>query len=245
MAWYDDAPAAGPSFIERAFDAPEDDFALPDAFGAPALPAQAAAESTPFQELVRHWMNERHAPDILPGQEALLGRLLDHVRKQASDVQNLRADPEAYEEEHFRIVLVQTEIERVKFVVRAYVRARLHKIEKYAQYISVTPEAQEKLSRAELDHALRYAKLVQYHFTKSVLDGLPEAQRGMNDNIAFMPPMVPEPDKLRPVFVHALERCPPVRLPNGMPMQMEKGQILLTPFYVIEQLLARGEVELV
>ena len=39
-------------------------------------------EETPFQQLTRHWMNERHAPDILPVQEMLLGRLLDHIRKQ-------------------------------------------------------------------------------------------------------------------------------------------------------------------
>lgn len=40
------------------------------------------AEETPFQQLIRHWMNERHAPDILYAQENLLGRLLDHIKKQ-------------------------------------------------------------------------------------------------------------------------------------------------------------------
>ena len=40
----------------------------------------------------------------------------------------MRADPDSSEEEHFRIMLVQTEIERVKFVVRSYIRTRLHKV---------------------------------------------------------------------------------------------------------------------
>ena len=35
-------------------------------------------------QLLRHWMNELHAPDILPEQEMLLGRILDLVRKQVS-----------------------------------------------------------------------------------------------------------------------------------------------------------------
>lgn len=43
---------------------------------------QAIAEETPFQQLIRHWMNERHAPDILHAQDGLLGRLLDHIKKQ-------------------------------------------------------------------------------------------------------------------------------------------------------------------
>ena len=37
---------------------------------------------TPLERLTRHWMNERHAPDILPAQEDLLTYLLDHLWRQ-------------------------------------------------------------------------------------------------------------------------------------------------------------------
>ncbi|KAI9058941.1 GINS complex Sld5 component [Trametes sanguinea] len=270
-AWGDDwdAPMAGPSFVDRARSAADDDddFPIGDFAGGgrQAIIPQDIAEETPFQQLIRHWMNERHAPDILPGQEMLLGRLLDHIRKQSSDVELLRADPDSSEEEHFRIMLVQTEVERVKFVIRSYIRTRLHKIEKYAKYISATPEIHEKLSKAELDHARRslqqlsilacnvshtssirrYARLVDYHFNQSVLQSLPEQQRSSEENVPFMPPMTAEPDKLRPVFAHALQDCPPMRLPDGTMSEMQKGQIVLVPYYVVEQLLLRGEVELV
>lgn len=87
--WDDDfgSPVAGPSFVDRARNAPDDDdFPIADDFGGrrPVVLAQDVAEETPFQQLIRHWMNERHASDILPGQEMLLGRLLDHIRKQVS-----------------------------------------------------------------------------------------------------------------------------------------------------------------
>lgn len=83
---------AGPSnFVQRALSTPADP-ADPDADilddiigelgGKSAIIDQDIAEETPFQELIRHWMNERHAPEILPAQETLLGRLLDHIRKQ-------------------------------------------------------------------------------------------------------------------------------------------------------------------
>lgn len=47
---------------------------------------------------------------------------------QTDTVALLRSDPDTSEDEHFRIMLVQTEAERVRFVVRAYVRTRLSKV---------------------------------------------------------------------------------------------------------------------
>ena len=41
---------------------------------------------TPLEQLTRHWLNERHSPEILPAQEALLGTLLDYVRRQVPTV---------------------------------------------------------------------------------------------------------------------------------------------------------------
>lgn len=53
---------------------------------APSSPPRALLEpereETPLEQLIRHWMNERHAPDILPAQEALLSSILDHLRRQ-------------------------------------------------------------------------------------------------------------------------------------------------------------------
>ncbi|GJE93610.1 GINS complex Sld5 component [Phanerochaete sordida] len=258
MAHYDDdgwgMPAAGPSRARRdtAMDVDDPPLVARAADDEPARaprrvdfrPPPPSAE-TPFEQLLRHWMNERHAPDVLHAQEGLLARLLDHIKKQTDDVALLRADPDSSEDEHFRIMLVQTEAERARFALRAYIRTRLHKIEKYARYIVETPEMRERLTQAELEHAQRYAALTESHFTRAVLDALPEEQRGLDDNVPFMPPMISRPDKTRAVFAHALVQCPPVHLPDGSSMEMERGQISLTPYHVIEQLLARGEVELV
>lgn len=49
---------------------------------------------------------------------------------QSETVQLLRSDPSSSEEEHFRTMLAQTEVERVKFVVRSYLRTRLFKVSK-------------------------------------------------------------------------------------------------------------------
>ena len=77
----------------------------------------------------------------------------------------------------------------------------------------------------------------------------------------FIHLIVTEPDKSRPVFVHALRRCPRIRLPecvivpfmfssshsssSGAALEMEKGHISLMPYTIVENLVARGEVELI
>ena len=51
-------------------------------FGGPATEPE-----TLFQQLVRHWLNERHAPDILPIQAGVLSTLLDHIRRQVRSIE--------------------------------------------------------------------------------------------------------------------------------------------------------------
>lgn len=136
------------AFQNRLRNAPRDDDDVP----MPVVPPlfEEDEEETPLQQLIRHWMNERHAPDILPVAEDVLAGLLDHIRRQVGEmlypilrfkrgfmdvvmlqsetVQLLLSDPSSSSEEHFRIMLAQTEVERVKFVVRSYLRTRLFKV---------------------------------------------------------------------------------------------------------------------
>lgn len=55
----------------------------------PAAPVQEEEPQTPLQQMMRHWVNERHAPDILPAQEGLMMGLLDHLRRQVSSVEGV------------------------------------------------------------------------------------------------------------------------------------------------------------
>jgi GINS complex subunit 4 len=85
---------SGPSFIDRARGAPDDndgdggmdvDGGERDAFDARFDEPYDRTQGSALQQLFRAWTNERHAPDILPAQDALLGGLLDHIRRQVRD----------------------------------------------------------------------------------------------------------------------------------------------------------------
>jgi hypothetical protein len=71
----------------------DEDFPMAGASTRPAIAAPGpialdfgAPPETLFQQLVRHWVNERHAPDILPVQAEVLGALLDHIRRQVRSI---------------------------------------------------------------------------------------------------------------------------------------------------------------
>ncbi|KAL0948213.1 hypothetical protein HGRIS_010819 [Hohenbuehelia grisea] len=241
--------SAGPSSFEHGHHAPDDGLDIDELMAPVGFQGGnngvASAEETPVQQLIRLWMNERHAPDILPVQEHLLAGILDHIRRQSEAIQLLRSDPSSSEEEHFRITLVQTEVERIKFIVRSYLRTRLFKIEKYARYITSDPDIQTRISASERAYASKQAQILDQHFWVTVLQSLPESQAHLDDTPLFTPSMITKPDKSRAVFVHALQPCPPVQLPDGSTLEMDKGHISLLPFYVVEHLVLRGEVELV
>lgn len=217
----------------------------PSSSGATRVEDEEQIEETPLEQLTRHWMNERHAPDLLPRQEVLLASLLDHIHRQTNIINTLRSDPRSSEDEHLRIMLVQTEIERVKFMVNSYTRTRLFKIEKYARFIVTDEFMQTRLTAGELNHATRFAAMTDRHFRMSVLQSLPEPQSHLDDEPIFMPSMITQPDKTKPVFVRARRHCPPIRLKDGTALEMSKGHISLLPFDVVEDLILRGDVELV
>ena len=182
------------TFQNRLRNAPRDDDDIP--MVAPSL-FEEDEEETPLQRLVRHWMNERHAPDVLPIPEDRLSGPLDHTRRQVGEMsassssssnvvcdmgplrsetaQLLRPEPSSSEEEHFRIMFAQTEVERVKFVIRSYLRTRLFKVSMYCCHVTLfvqqtttttdrkvcsiyhdQPEVQRRLSENEVDHTRRW-----------------------------------------------------------------------------------------
>ncbi|KAJ7736782.1 hypothetical protein DFH07DRAFT_893160, partial [Mycena maculata] len=242
-AEYRSNAASGPSAPGRAPTAPT---ALLDDDDEPMPPVdEPLPDETPLEQLTRHWMNERHAPDILPAQDFLLSSLLDHIRRQSDTIQLLRGDPSSSEEEHIRIMLAQTEVERVKFIVRSYVRTRLFKIENYARYIITNEEVQTRITAAERDYASRHAHLLDRHFYSSVLQSLPESQAGLDDTPSFiMPSMVTEPETTRAVFALA-RRNTIARTPEGKTVDLAKGSLTLLSFAAVADLVAAGDVQLV
>ena len=90
--------------------------------GAEAIPQ----ETRDLQALTGAWITERVGPEIMPYPEGLMERIMERIRSQIEvvEMQTGNMDPKT----NFRLIVIQTELERFKFLVRSFLRTRIAKV---------------------------------------------------------------------------------------------------------------------
>lgn len=144
-------------------------------------PEATVPDEPHITRLLRTWIRERGTPEIQPWSGDLVDTVLDQIKQQQVILDLLAADESTSDEEHFRLNLVQLDMERGRWIIRSYLRARLAKIERFAAHISGDEESQVRLSAPELGYVRRYAQLTADHLSATVLQHFPEDMRGLND----------------------------------------------------------------
>lgn len=187
-------------------------------------PEATAPDEPHITRLLRTWIRERGAPEIQPWSGDLVDTVLDQIKQQQVILDLLAADESTSDEEHFRLNLVQLDMERGRWIIRSYLRARLAKIERFAAHISGDEESQVRLSAPELGYVRRYAQLTADHLSATVLQHLPEDMRGLNDptpgapggagNMGAWLLTVRKPRLDAPVFVYCRRDCGQLLLPE-------------------------------
>ncbi|KNZ56465.1 uncharacterized protein VP01_239g3 [Puccinia sorghi] len=211
------------------------------------LPGETLSE-----ELMRHWINERFAPEVLQHQEELLEKALSRIQQQvrasslALDV--LANNPEDLSSgNHFRLMLIETEIEHLRYICKAYARCRMLKLDKFFDHCLMDPETRSRLSKVDLEYCSREQTLVHNLLYDSVLDQLPSKYRKLDED--HMSVWTPRPEFIRPdldegVFAMVRSPCGPVYLPNSEPLMLEKGSIHFITYRSIKPFLESGHVKL-
>ena len=141
------------------------------------------------------------------------------------------------------------ELNRVRFLLRAYYRTRLFKIETHAVYVLKEPEVLEKLSEQEKEYATSYANIVEEHFG-SLLGQMPEGYGSMLQQIEEADAswdMVPEPNFDKHVFCKVNEDRGDVMLDPDDPentMDLEQNDIIMIRYRLIKKLMEEEVVDL-
>ncbi|KAK0529013.1 GINS complex subunit [Tilletia horrida] len=200
-------------------------------------------------KLSRAWMEERGAPDLLYWKGDVVDGVIDQIEQQVTILDSLLADPSTSQEEHFRLSLVQLDVERARWLLKAYLRTRLRKIETYAQFISAQAHMRDRLSDVELGYVKKYNELQTAHLNASVLSYLPEKMRGLADDVMGMSggasgTMVHQPDLDEPAFIRCRVDCGQLRLPDGEMVELAKGSIHLLRYSSVQYLVEQGRVEM-
>ncbi|KAF9290540.1 GINS complex subunit [Mortierella alpina] len=159
--------------------------------------------TTFVQHLTQAWINERAAPDLLPYERAAIDGLLLKIEEQTAVIDELDAGNDT---SIITSILYQTELERVKFVLRSYLRTRLAKIERFCQFILADPASKRNLSQGELMYAENYSKATRQHFQSSFLNSLPPSLQGQDDVVFDRKlSMISQPSLDEAVFCRVVE----------------------------------------
>ncbi|MCJ1413776.1 GINS complex subunit [Xylographa parallela] len=194
----------------------------------PSSPTQ----SLDLQALTRAWVNERVAPEVLPWPEELMARVMQGVAKLIEQVEEQTAtmDPKS----NFRVVIMQTELERWKFLIDKHI---LHYL---------TSNQQNRLSTSEIQYATTHQSLLHAHYHSSFLAQFPVSLQKLDDTAGGIA-MVEVPDAEKAVFVRGL-RSDPVRVSvegTDMDFQVGRGEVVVVRWSAVKNAVEDGDLECV
>jgi GINS complex subunit 4 len=207
------------------------------------LDAQSAPqESTDLQSLTRHWVAERCAPELLPYPTGLMHRVLSRISVQIETIEDATGnmDPKT----NFKLIVLQTELERFKFLVRSLLRSRIAKIDAHPLHYS-TMDDKSLLSNDEVQYLSHHQSLLSQHYHSSFLGGFPQALRRLDDTAGGIS-MVERPDMDKAIFVRVLKDCGEVRV-EGTDVRAEfrRGDVWVVRWSAVREKVLDGDVEVV
>ena len=153
---------------------------------------------------------------------------------------------------NFGLIIIQTEVERWKFLMRSYLRCRIAKIDKHTlHYLSTS--LRERLSEMEVAYATRHQELLHGHYLASFLSSFPESLQNLNDTAGGIS-MIDGPDEQAAVFVRAVrggdnEDGSVTVKGRGRDgdgeVQVERGEVVVARWSDVRSHVQKGEMELV
>lgn len=88
---------------------------------------QIPQETRDLQDLTRAWVAERSTPELLPWpSNGLFERINDKIKRQIEKVEEMTGDMDP--KTNFALIVIQTELERFKYLVRSFLRTRIAKV---------------------------------------------------------------------------------------------------------------------
>ncbi|KAF2012211.1 GINS complex, Sld5 component [Aaosphaeria arxii CBS 175.79] len=210
-----------------------------------APPTPSHQRLSDLQSLTRSFVAERTCPELLPYPSALLDRVLEAIREQIETIEEHAGDADP--RTNFRMIILQTELERVRFLVRGLVRGRIAKIDAHPLHILnlYTTSQPTLLSPSEHKYLTTHQALLSSHFSASFLSQFPAALQRLDDTTGGVS-MVDKPDEDRAVFVRCLRDVGQVYVEGtGTRFEMRRGDVSVVRWSAIRAWVLGGDVELI
>ncbi|KZC11098.1 PREDICTED: DNA replication complex GINS protein SLD5 [Dufourea novaeangliae] len=185
------------------------------------------------------WLNEKFAPEILPHQADLVDCMLQQITHMEENMKRL-------DKGDLRLMIHRMELDRIKFVISSYLRARLEKIEKHAIHI-LSQEANRSpeecyLTTAELHFAKEFLASIETLFRTLALQHMPGNFQTFEVNRLTV-----KPNMQAYVFLRANQRIDGIVLPGLMDEEIDfvSGSQHIIQYSAVADLVKSGAVQLI
>lgn len=197
--------------------------------------------------LKRAWVQERLSPEMLPHEGALWASVKEAVETQEEALERRARDrverggAETDASDKLLDDIMWMEVNRVKYLLREYLRTRLVKIEAHALHFA--GEGWDALSEDERRYVEGYVGAVEEH-SKSVLNELPESYRDLDkenstgEETAETSKMIPRPNLDGFAFFRIREDVASYQPEDADcdPMDLKRGQIIMGKYSMFRSL---------
>mmetsp|Transcript_790 Transcript_790/g.1994 ORF Transcript_790/g.1994 Transcript_790/m.1994 type:complete len:215 (-) Transcript_790:168-812(-) len=195
-------------------------------------------EESVVDQLKRVWKNERCAPNLLQYEKELVDMVKEALDQQQDYVDSMRKTM-TDETMIFMLKLLELEVDRIRFVLRAYLRARMCKIQKYNMFLLSDRAQMDRMSSVELKACKAFTDAMEAHQNHSFVANIPENLRNLH-----APDMIVKPDMDSHVFIKVLKNVGSIRVEDE-DVEMNKDEIVLVNYSHVEGLIERGEAAMV
>lgn len=206
-----------------------------------------------YDLLIQAMINERMSPEILPYHADLLREVLSQLSTQqqhlldSHEYGDMNAESGVISDDFkLQLMIIETDIERLNYLVRLYLRTRLSKLDKFTiHYINETDGDKSLLSAEEQLYIHQHFKIVTQLYNNSFLKRLPHSLTLLDDTSGGQS-MVVKPDLNQPVFIKACVTKPIViSLGDDDELELERDGIYVVKYLLIRKYLEIGDVVLI
>jgi GINS complex subunit 4 len=206
---------------------------------------ETAVISPDYTSLTRAWINERRSPDLLPYEATMVENIMKLLRPQWTLISARQAQWTG-RDSHIRDLLTM-EADRVGYMLKAYLRVRLLKIQKYARYYLMS--GQSLMSPSEVAFATNVLGITEEAFKSMFLRHLPQGDEYFQSLVASDDPggdMIRRPNLERVVFIKATETVGPVKDGNSSEtVTFEKGRNYIARYDLIREYVGENRISLI
>jgi len=171
-------------------------------------------------QLHRMWRNEKFSPELLHFNERIVENISELCEVVGEDLDQERSEAQQDPNDP-GYILRCVDLERVKYVLRDYLRIRLWKIQQYPQHYLESDNI-KLLSDAERLFLRDYWNAKKEFFKNRLLGALPPSKQGLDDKIDLLD-MVRRPCLDKYIYVKIQDDVGQLEVPNTSLTQDSQG----------------------